>query len=264
LRPCAELDRNSQVPSGSRAIAKSFGERRAFPGNGEMITQVWRLKQLEYTWLRSLMHRYEDFSVITRDALAYTLRILGLKYDADVFERIMEKDVHLDLYPDARQTLAALKRYKLATLSNGSSEMLNTLVRNTGLDAILDATISIDARQIFKPSPEAYSLIEAHLAVTPAEVMFVSAAITVLHCTQRFGRDPQIGTFRDPDLSRHLSGRRRRCSLVSQRRLSRVCSDVCSRHSGKSHPHFQHGMRRLTGEAERRKTDKAGLFWKCR
>jgi len=69
--------------------------------------------------------------VITRDALAYTLRILGLKYDADVFERIMEKYVHLDLYPDARQTLVDLKQYKLAILSNGSSEMLNTLVRNT-------------------------------------------------------------------------------------------------------------------------------------
>jgi 2-haloacid dehalogenase len=148
---------------------------QAFPGYGEMITQVWRIKQLEYTWLRSLMRRYEDFSVITRDALAYTLRILGLKYDADVFERIMEKYVHLDLYPDARQTLADLKQYKLAILSNGSSEMLNTLVRNTGLDAILDATISIDARRIFKPSPEAYSLIETRLGVQPAEAMFVSS-----------------------------------------------------------------------------------------
>ncbi len=148
---------------------------QAFPGYGEMITQVWRIKQLEYTWLRSLMRRYEDFSVITRDALAYTLRILGLKYDADVFERIMEKYVHLDLYPDARQTLVDLKQYKLAILSNGSSEMLNTLVRNTGLDAILDATISIDARRIFKPSPEAYSLIEVRLGVRPVEVMFVSS-----------------------------------------------------------------------------------------
>ena len=51
----------------------------AFPGYGEIITQIWRLKQLEYTWLRSLMQRYEDFSIITRDSLAYTLRCLGLK-----------------------------------------------------------------------------------------------------------------------------------------------------------------------------------------
>jgi 2-haloacid dehalogenase len=127
----------------------------AFPGYGEMITQIWRLKQLEYTWHRSLMRRYEDFSVITRDSLVYTLRTLGLKYDNKVFERIMDKYVHLDLYPDARQALVNLKDYKLAILSNGSTDMLTTLVRNTGLDKILDATISIDSKRIFKPSPEA-------------------------------------------------------------------------------------------------------------
>ena len=147
----------------------------AFPGYGEMITQIWRIKQLEYTWLRSLMGRYADFSVITRESLAYTLRALGLEYDASVFERIMDKYVHLDLYPDARQTLTDLKLYKLAILSNGSPDMLNTLVRNTGLDAFLDATISIDSKRIFKPSPEAYSLIEDRLGVTLAEVMFVSS-----------------------------------------------------------------------------------------
>ena len=146
-----------------------------FPGYGEMITQVWRIKQLEYTWLRSLMGRYEDFSIVTRESLVYTLRILGLKYDIKMFERIMDKYVHLELYPDARRTLARLKGYKLAILSNGSSEMLNALVRNTGLDTILDATISVDAKRIFKPSPEAYSLVKERLAVSPAEVMFVSS-----------------------------------------------------------------------------------------
>ena len=148
---------------------------RAFPGYGELITQIWRIKQLEYTWLRSLMRRYEDFSVITRESLSYTLRILGLKYDERLFEQIMDKYVHLDLYPDARTTLQALQKHKLAILSNGSSEMLTTLVRNTGLDSVLDATISIDSKRIFKPSPEAYSLIEPRLHVSPAEVLFVSS-----------------------------------------------------------------------------------------
>ena len=148
---------------------------KAFPGYGEIITQVWRLKQLEYTWHRSLMRRYEDFSVITRDSLVYTLRTMGLKYDTEVFERIMDKYVHLDLYPDARQTLSDLKDYKLAILSNGSTDMLTTLVRNTGLDKILHATISIDSKRIFKPSPEAYSLVEARLGIAPAEVLFVSS-----------------------------------------------------------------------------------------
>jgi 2-haloacid dehalogenase len=130
---------------------------QAFPGYGEIITQIWRIKQLEYSWLRSLMRRYEDFSVITRDSLAYTLRVLGLQNDADVFERIMEKYLHLDLYPDAMAALAAMQGRKLAILSNGSPDMLGALVRNSGLAEVLDATISVDAQKIFKPSPEAYA-----------------------------------------------------------------------------------------------------------
>jgi 2-haloacid dehalogenase len=146
-----------------------------FPGYGGIITQVWRIKQLEYTWLRSLMRRYQDFSAVTRESLAYTLRCLGLKYDQDAFERIMDKYLHLDLYPDALGALAAMKDRKLAILSNGSPDMLNALARNTGLDRVLDAIISVDAKQIFKPSPDVYTLIEASLNVRPAEVLFISS-----------------------------------------------------------------------------------------
>jgi 2-haloacid dehalogenase len=132
----------------------------AFPGHGDFITQVWRMKQLEYTWQRSMMQRYADFSVVTRESLVYSLKLLGLTYSDAVFERIMDKYIHLDLYPDAKAALAALKGHKLAILSNGSSQMLNDLVKNTGLDQTLDATISIDSERIFKPAPQAYTLIE--------------------------------------------------------------------------------------------------------
>jgi 2-haloacid dehalogenase len=148
---------------------------QAFPGYGEIITQIWRIKQLEYTWLRSLMRRYEDFSVVTRESLAYTLRILGRKADDSVFERIMEKYLHLDLYPDAAAALAAMRGRKLAILSNGSTDMLNALVRNSGLDKVLDATISVDSTRTFKPSPGTYDLIESRLGVAPSEVLFVSS-----------------------------------------------------------------------------------------
>ena len=148
---------------------------QTFPGYGEIITQVWRIKQLEYTWLRSLMRRYQDFSEVTRDSLAYTLRVLGLKHEPAAFARIMEKYLHLDLYPDAAATLAALKPRRLAILSNGSTAMLDALVHNSGLDRVLDATISIDSQKIFKPAPQAYELIEARLGVAPAEVLFVSS-----------------------------------------------------------------------------------------
>jgi 2-haloacid dehalogenase len=147
----------------------------AFPGYGDIITQIWRIKQLEYTWLRSLMRRYQDFSAITRDSLVYTLRVLGLEHDSGVFARIMDKYLHLDLYPDATSALTAMRDRKLAILSNGSSDMLDTLVRNSGLNRLLDATISVDTRKMFKPAPDAYSLIEAVLGVPPAEVLFVSS-----------------------------------------------------------------------------------------
>jgi len=146
-----------------------------FPGYGDLITQVWRLKQLEYSWLRSLMRRYANFAAVTRDSLAYTLRVLGLKYDGAAFERIIEKYLDLDLYPDAAAALAAMKDRKLAILSNGSPDMLNELVRNSGLDRVLKATISVDADKIFKPSPDAYRLIEKTLGVPPASVLFVSS-----------------------------------------------------------------------------------------
>lgn len=147
----------------------------AFPGYGEIVSQIWRLKQLEYTWLRSLMNRYEDFSIITRESLIYTLKVLGLTSYDDIFDRIMNKYLHLDLYPDVREALAGLSRYKLAILSNGSTGMLNALVRNTGLDKILDATISVDSKKIFKPSPDVYTLIEANIGIKPSEVLFVSS-----------------------------------------------------------------------------------------
>lgn len=147
----------------------------AFPGYGEIITQIWRIKQLEYTWLRSLMRRYQDFSVITRDSLAYTLRCLGLESDPGTCETLMDKYLHLDLYPDAMTALAALRNQKLAILSNGSPAMLNALVANSGLDRFLDAIISVDSQKIFKPAPDAYRLIESTLRVPPAEVLFVSS-----------------------------------------------------------------------------------------
>jgi 2-haloacid dehalogenase len=147
----------------------------AFPGYGGMITQVWRIKQLEYTWLRSLMGRYRDFAVVTQESLAYTLRCLGLDYDQATFDRIIDKYLHLDPYPDATAALGALKGRKLAIFSNGSPKMLDALVKNTGLDRLLDAVLSVDAKKVFKPSPQAYALVEETLGIAPREVLFVSS-----------------------------------------------------------------------------------------
>ena len=157
-------------------VHSAINRHRAAAGpDADRFSELWRAKQLEYTWLRSLMRRYQDFSLITRDSLAYTLRCLGLESDPGAFERIIDKYLHLDLYPDAMAALAAMRDRKLAILSNGSSGMLNTLVRNSALDRVLDATISVDTQKIFKPAPDVYRLIESTLRVPPAEVLFVSS-----------------------------------------------------------------------------------------
>jgi len=146
-----------------------------FPGHGEVITQVWRIKQLEYTWLRSLMGTYRDFAAVTRESLAYTLDCLGLSCGDDVFQRIFDKYLHLDLYPEAISALESLRGRKLAILSNGSPAMLGALTKNTGLDRVLDDVISVDAAKVFKPNPAAYGLAEARLGVKPNEMLFVSS-----------------------------------------------------------------------------------------
>lgn len=148
----------------------------AFPGYGDTITQVWRLKQLEYTWLRSLMGRYEDFWSVTQESLAYTLKTLGLQAGPETFDSILNRYLHLSPYPDALESLEGLRAagHQVAILSNGSQGMLDALVKNTGLDTALDAVISIDEKRLFKPTPEAYSLVAEKLGASTDEVVFVS------------------------------------------------------------------------------------------
>jgi 2-haloacid dehalogenase len=141
----------------------------AFPGHGDYITQVWRLKQLEYTWLRSLMRRYQDFRGVTRDSLSYTLQTIGLQVDDALLEHIVDAYNTLTPYPDAETALGRLGHLRLAILSNGSPAMLDPLVRNSGLDRYLDAVISVDAKQTYKPDPSAYELVQERLGVEPEE-----------------------------------------------------------------------------------------------
>jgi 2-haloacid dehalogenase len=145
------------------------------PGKGEVITQIWRLKQLEYTWLRSLMQEYEDFWGVTRAALDFALRAAGADPDDAIREPLMENYLHLDPYPEARAALAALAGRRLAILSNGSPRMLQTLVRDSGLDQWIDATISVDGVRAYKPHPACYALVTPALGIPKQDVLFVSS-----------------------------------------------------------------------------------------
>ena len=139
-----------------------------FPGKGMQLSQLWRAKQLEYTWQRSLMQRYAPFSTLTRDALAYACDALGLEYR----EEPMAEYLRLALYPEVQSALGKL-RQKQAILSNGSPDMLDPLVKHSGLR--FDAVISVDELKIYKPAPQVYALAVQRLKVPKERIGFVSS-----------------------------------------------------------------------------------------
>jgi len=144
-----------------------------FPGKGAQLSQLWRTKQLEYTWQRSLMQRYAPFSAVTREALAYACEALRLELTAERMEALMSEYHMLSTYPEVAKTLQALTGKKLAILSNGSPDMLEPLVINSGLG--FDAVISVDALKLYKPAPEVYGLAVSKLNVPRERIGFVSS-----------------------------------------------------------------------------------------
>jgi 2-haloacid dehalogenase len=143
-----------------------------WPGKGAALSQLWRGKQLEYTWQRSLMQRYRPFSGVTRDALAYACEALGLELTAERMEALMGEYLMLSMFPEVQATLERLKGKK-AILSNGSPDMLEPLVQQSGLR--FDAVLSVDELQTFKPAPEVYELVVNRLNVDKGRIGFVSS-----------------------------------------------------------------------------------------
>src|SRR5271169_7254272 len=160
------------------------------PGKGDLITQIWRLKQLEYTWLQTSLQEYRDFTFLTHASLEFALRAVGIEPSECITKPLFDKYLDLDPYPEAKEALGKLKSlrdYKLAILSNGSTAMLSALVRNSGLDVYLDATISVDGARKFKPHPDCYALVEKSLGVKNDEVLFVSSNGFDVTGAKRFG-----------------------------------------------------------------------------
>ena len=148
-----------------------------WPGKGTALSQLWRSKQLEYTWQRSLMRRYEDFARVTEAALRYACTALGLQIDEERRGRLMDAYRTLATFPEVASALAELRAMKLrlAILSNGSSAMLRPLVANAGLRGLIGTVISVDQRKIYKPAPAVYRLAVQRLSVTKAAIGFVSS-----------------------------------------------------------------------------------------
>ncbi|MGO4285528.1 haloacid dehalogenase type II [Bosea sp. TAB14] len=147
----------------------------AFPGHGATITQIWRLKQLEYTWLRALMGRYEDFWTVTTESLDFTLKTLGLTATPAFLAEIAGAYDGLALYPEARAALQGLASYRLAIFSNGSPAMLKRLVAHAGIGEFLETVISVDEIGVYKPDPRGYAHVEKRLGLSRDEILFVSS-----------------------------------------------------------------------------------------
>jgi len=141
-----------------------------WPGKGAQLSQLWRAKQLEYTWQRSLMQRYAPFSTVTREALGYACEALGLELSAAQTDALMSEYRALAPYSDVRPTLGKLHARR-AILSNGSPDMLAPLVESSGLK--FDAVISVDELKVYKPAPAVYELAVQKLHTS--KIAFVSS-----------------------------------------------------------------------------------------
>ncbi len=141
------------------------------------LSEIWRAKQLEYTWVRSLAGApYRDFRDLTAQALDYAGAATG-GLDPALRERLLAAYDELPAYADARPALEALKGAgaRLAILSNGSPDMLASAVRAAGLAALFDAALSVDELRIFKTAPQVYAMAAERLGVAPAAISFQSS-----------------------------------------------------------------------------------------
>lgn len=149
---------------------------RLFPGHGASITAVWRQKQLEYTWLCSLMERYQDFWQLTAAGLRYACEAEGLTLEEPTMREAMEAYFRLQPYPEVPGALERLsRRARLAILSNGTPEMLLKLTQHHGLAPHFRAILSVHEVGVYKPAPRVYALAAERLGAAPGEVGFVSA-----------------------------------------------------------------------------------------
>jgi 2-haloacid dehalogenase len=158
-------------------VHAAIGRHRVAAGpDAERFSEIWRSKQLEYTWTLTLAGRYVDFWTLTERALDYAFARVP-SVDRALRPQLLEAYLKLDPFPDARAALTALKAggARLAILSNGAPHMLAAAVEAAGITGLLDSVLSVDAVRLYKPRPEVYALATGTFAAKPHEVVFVSS-----------------------------------------------------------------------------------------
>ena len=158
-------------------VHSAVGRHRARVGGAaDSVSATWRSKQLQYTWLRSLMHRWTPFAEVTEDSLDFALDEAGIE-DGALRRDLLAAYRSLECYPEVERVLDDLRGsgMRTAILSNGSREMLDAAVASAGLGSRLDAVLSVDEVRVFKPHPDVYRLACDRLGVRPGSVCFMSS-----------------------------------------------------------------------------------------
>ena len=142
----------------------------------QALSDLWRMKQLQYTWLRGLSGQHADFWQVTGDALDFAMTSLGIA-DNGLRTRLMDLYLRISAYPEVKETLCRLKAsgVKLAILSNGTPAMLSSAVDNANLGGLFDAVLSVEEVGVFKPHSSVYQLAVDRLAVAPKQICFISS-----------------------------------------------------------------------------------------
>lgn len=147
-----------------------------FPQKAQEIAAIWRQKQLEYTWLRTLMGQYRDFYALTEDALAFALHQCGASLKERQQKQLMGAYYRLKVFPDVPVALSTLAQsHALAVLSNANPSLLERATVWNGIDEHFKALISADEVQHYKPFPAVYALAETRLGLSPKELLFISS-----------------------------------------------------------------------------------------
>ena len=142
----------------------------------QALSDLWRMKQLQYTWLRGLSGNHADFWQVTGDALDFAMTSIGIA-DNGLRNRLMDLYLRISAYPEVKETLCRLKAsgVKLAILSNGTPAMLSSAVNNANLGGLFDAVLSVEEVGVFKPHSSVYQLAVDRLAVAPKQICFISS-----------------------------------------------------------------------------------------
>lgn len=164
------------VAAAARRVATEPG-REAFAAQWPKIAEHWRLKQLQYSWLRAITGDYKQFWEVTEDGLDWALEAVGLHGDAGLRDRLLQLYWELEAYPEVPAMLRTLKNagLKTAILSNGSPAMLGAAIHSAGIGEMLDASLSVEAVRVFKPADVVYDMVGNHFGCRKDEVLFVSS-----------------------------------------------------------------------------------------